>query len=219
MMLFEWPLHFGKNVYLDKDDSLRISAEDLRGLVPGCLGGAPNLRCFRFCPGKLLPSGFFRHFVQKCPHVEVVVVDCCDPFTTLPELKELNALKLKELRLRGVFNHLHVSKGFEDFLRGQTELRILDLRGQSFISPLIDFPFPLDLLDVVSRECPNISEIYIDVGRQHLPLPSVISSFGFSFGNEVLKFTVHDDQVLQDLQALCILRQRLRQRRRQLNPS
>ena len=101
--------------------------------------------------------------------------------------------------MRGIFNHLLFGREFDDFLRGQKELRVLDVRGQSLRGAVIDFPFPLDLLKAVSRECPNISEIYFDLGRKHLPLPSVISGYGFSFGKEVLKFTVHDDQVLQDL--------------------
>ena len=198
IMLFECPLPWGEFLE-EKAESLRLGREDMRGLVPACLGAAPNLCSFRFCPGDILPSGFLHHFVQKCPLVEVLVIDGLN-ILRRDTLKELNALKLKELRLRGVSNHMHVNNynGIGEGLRGQNELRVLDVRGQSLRGALFDFPFPLELLKAVSRECPNISEIYIDVARQHLPPQSVISSFDFSFGNEVIKFTVHDDKDLQD---------------------
>ena len=86
MQFFEWPLPWGHSRD-DKSESLRIDDEDLRGLVPACLGAAPNLRSFRFCPGDLLPSGFLRHFAQQCPLVEELVLDYLG-YSGRRELKE-----------------------------------------------------------------------------------------------------------------------------------
>ena len=148
---------------------LGIDSDDLCGLVPCCLGGAPNLTSFHLCPGTLLPRGFFHAFVRGCPLIEVVIIDWL-VYSAHRDLPELRALKLRELRLRSAYNY--DPEQFSLVLRGQKRLGVLDLRrnfvGYSSRSAW-NGPFTWYLVSVVSRECPNIREVHLDVTPENIP--------------------------------------------------
>ena len=177
MVLCEWPSPISRNGSLGRFP-LGIDSEDLYGLIPCCLGGAPNLTSFHLCPGTLLPRGFFRSLVRGCPFIEVVIIDALD-FSSHPDLPELSERELKEIKMRRGFHFEPLM--FSQCLRGQKKLKALDLRGNIFDH------FPLDLLRIISSNCPNISEIQLLVARENIPAHSVISDYGFSFSDEALQ--------------------------------
>ena len=183
-MLDPWPslLTFHMLLYWSEHPRVRPNpaswgflTEDLRSLVPGFLGPAPLLRSFRFCPAHLLPYGFLEALVDGCPLLEEVWIDDFD-FDQSLNFASLNRLPLKELRLRGGGGV--PIPGFDFAFRGVKTLKVIDLRRTLFPRDYRYFPvfhpndlysalacfnynLPEELLDLISRECPDVTQVCI----------------------------------------------------------